>query len=416
MSSLLTSQVVTRRALAILHNKLNFIGTINRQYDESFAKEGAKIGNQLKIRLPNQYTTRTGQVATIQPTQENYVQLVLATQRGVDVDFTSQDLTLSIDDFAERILEPAMSQLSSTVEADVLGVVANQVYQQYGSADSLATFTADPMKYFLQAKAILNKALTPKDNKRYALLNSITMAGLTYGNKALFQDASAISEQYLEGIVGRMSGLTFLENELVNSHTVGAFSGGQWEINASNIYGSTLTVTYEGGSATTMTEGTMFTIDGVYDIHPETKASYSNLKQFVVLGASSGNTAPTTSSWVISPPIIPVGGVAGVYTAGMANCSNVPTNDVNINVIGTTATAYVNNLVYHKDFATFVTADLYMPKGGMEMAAREVYDGVSMRLLKGFDIINDVQVSRFDVMYGFQIIRPQMGCRVYIAN
>ncbi len=332
------------------------------------------------------------------------------------MDFTSQDLTLSIDDFAERVLEPAMSQLATSVESDVLSGVANQVYQQYGSADSLATFTADPMKYFLQAKAILNKSLTPKDNKRYALLNSITMAGLVYGNKALFQDASAISEGYLEGIVGRMSGLTFIENELVNSHTLGVYSGTQWEIDASNIYGSTLTVTAEGGSATTMTEGTLFTIDGVYQVHPETKASYSNLQQFVILGTGSGHTAPTTTSWVISPPIIPVGGVAGVYVPGMANVSNVPTNDVNINIIGTTALSYVNNLVYHKDFATFVTADLYMPKGGMEMAAREVYDGVSMRLLKGFDIINDIQISRFDVLYGYQIIRPQLASRVYIAN
>jgi len=422
MSAILTSQMVTRRALAILHNKLNFIGTINRQYDESFAKEGAKIGNQLKIRLPNQYITRTGQVATIQPTQENYTTLVMATQRGVDVDFTSQDLTLSIDDFSERILEPAMAQLSSTIEADVFGSAGLAVAQEYGDADTLATFTSDPMRYFLQAKAILNKALTPKDNKRYANINSPTMAALVYGNKALFQDSSAISEGYLEGITGRMSGLTFLENELVGTFTGPNTSAAHFEINASNISGSTLTVQVASGTVTQIPKGSVVTIAGVYDIHPETKASYPNLKQFVVT-ADSG-AAPTSLS--IDPPIIPVGGVVGTYTAGMANCSNVPSNGADVWIAGSkiastdlqtmSAPTLVNNLVYHKDFCTFVTADLYMPKGGMELAAREVYDGVSMRLLKGFDIINDVQISRFDVLYGFKVIRPQLACRILIQN
>lgn len=361
--------------------------------------------------------TRTGSVATIQPTQENYVNLVISTQKGVDLDFTAQDLTLSIDDFSERFIEPAMAQLASTIEADAITGLSRKVAQQYGGGDSLATFTSDPMKYFLQAKALLNKSLTPKDNKRFAMLNSPTMAGLVYGNKALFQDASAISEQYLEGVVGRMSGLTFIENEMVDSQLLGTYTlttADSIEINAANITGSTLTVTStEGGaSVTSLPAGTIITIDGVYDVHPETKASYSNLKQFVLTAAAGASP----SSLSIDPPIIPVGGVVGTYVPGMANCSGSPANDANVNVIGTTATTVVNNLVYHKNFAAFVTADLYMPKGGMEMAHREVYDGISMRFLKGFDLINDIQISRVDVLYGYQILRPQLACRVLIQN
>ena len=109
MTTLLTSTIVTRKALEIMHNKLNFIGSINRQYDKSFAVEGAKIGSTLLIRLPNQYTVRTGQTASIQATNETSETLTIATQKGVDVNFTSADLTLSLDDFSERILEPAMA-------------------------------------------------------------------------------------------------------------------------------------------------------------------------------------------------------------------------------------------------------------------------------------------------------------------
>ena len=412
-ATLLTSQMVTRRALAILHNKLNFIGTINRQFDSSFGKEGAKIGNQLKVRLPNQYVTRTGQVANIQPTQENYVQLVVATQKGVDVDFTSQDLTLSIDDFSERILEPAMAQLASSIEADVF-TVANKVYQQYGSAATLSTFASSPLSYFLQAKAILNKSLTPKDAKRYANINSITMAALVDGLKGLFQDASSIAEQYLEGIVGRTSGLTFLENELVPTHTNAAWSGTP-VVASANQTGTSLATS--GWTATTdaIYAGTIFTVPGCYMVHPETKVAYPSLQQFVCTTTTFADGAGLISI-PISPAIIPVGGVAGTYSAAMANVSASPTNGQPLSIVGTTGLSYINNLVYHKDFATFVTADLYMPKGGMEMAAREMYDGISMRFLKGFDIINDIQISRFDVLYGYQAIRPQLACRIAVQN
>ena len=413
-ATLLTSQAVTRRALAILHNKLNFIGTINRQYDNSFAREGAKIGNQLKIRLPNQYVTRTGQVANIQPTQENYVQLVLATQKGVDLDFTSQDLTLSIDDFADRILEPAMAQLATTIEADVFSGTATKVYQQYGSAATLNTFASGPLNYFLQAKAILNKSLTPKDNKRYANVNSITMAAMVDGLKGLFQDSSSIAEQYLEGIVGRTGGLTFLENELVPTHYNAAWSGTP-VVASANVTGTTLPTS--GWTATTdaIYAGTIFTVPGCYMVHPETKVAYPSLQQFVCTTTTFADGAGLISV-PISPAIIPVGGVAGTYTAAMANVSASPTNGQPLSIVGTTGLSYINNLVYHKDFATFVTADLYMPRGGMEMASREVYDGISMRLLKGFDIINDVQISRIDVLYGYQTVRPQMACRMAIQN
>src|SRR5579872_4543352 len=129
-NTILTPTMVTREALRILHQKLNFIRSINRQYDDEFAKTGAKIGTSLKIRLPNQYTVRSGATLSTQDTTENSVQLTLGTQKGVDINFTSVDLTLSLDDFAKRILDPAMSVLAAGIESDALSMwtaVYNQV-------------------------------------------------------------------------------------------------------------------------------------------------------------------------------------------------------------------------------------------------------------------------------------------------
>src|SRR5690554_3188097 len=128
-NTLLTPDMITREALRILHQKLNFIGTINRQYDDSFAKSGAKIGDSLRIRLPNQYTVRSGATLSTQDTTESQVTLQIANQKGVDVNFSSAELTLSLDDFSKRILEPAMAVLAANIEADAMSMYKD-IYNQ----------------------------------------------------------------------------------------------------------------------------------------------------------------------------------------------------------------------------------------------------------------------------------------------
>ena len=134
-NTLLTPTAVTRESLRVLHQKLNFVGNITREYDSSFAKEGAKIGDSLKIRLPNEYTVRTGATLRTQDTTEASTTLQVSTQKGVDLNFTSADLTMSLDDFSKRILDPAMSVLAANIEADAL----NMYKDVYNLVDQDAT-------------------------------------------------------------------------------------------------------------------------------------------------------------------------------------------------------------------------------------------------------------------------------------
>src|ERR1051326_5915276 len=142
-NTLLTPTQVTRKALMILHQKMNFVGSINRDYDESFAKDGARIGDTLKIRLPNQYTVRTGATIQTQDTPESTVSLQVATQKGVDVNFSSNELTLGLDDFADRVLEPAMSVLAANIEADAMSMYKD-VYQIVPGDGNLANIARLP--------------------------------------------------------------------------------------------------------------------------------------------------------------------------------------------------------------------------------------------------------------------------------
>ena len=386
-NSILTPTAVTREALRILHQKLNFVGSIVREYDDSFAKSGAKIGDSLKIRLPNQYVVRTGATLSAQDTSESSVTLQVATQKGVDLNFTSVDLTLSLDDFSKRILEPAMSVLAANIEADSMSMYKD-VYQSVWNGGSAATYNK-----VLDARTILQRALAPT-NERTANLNSLDMADIVKDTKTLFQDAASISKQFKEGFVGRAAGFDFVENTMWPSHTRGG-SNGAYLTNGATQTGATLVV---DTGATAPGQGDVITIAGVYSVHPETKQSTGVLQQFVI------GSGATTTSFPISPAIVASGATQ--------NVSNSAADNSAVTFLGTASTAVGTSMVYQKEAFAFATADLVMPSG-VDFAKREVMDGVSMRIVRQYDINNDKFPCRLDVLYGYKTLRAQLAARYH---
>lgn len=386
-NTLLTPTAVTREALRVLHQKLNFVGSITRDYDDSFAKSGAKIGDSLKIRLPNQYTVRTGATLSTQDTTETSVTLQVATQKGVDLNFTSVDLTLSLDDFSKRIIEPAMSVLAANIEYDAM-TMYKSVYQSVWNGGSALTLAK-----VLAGRKILQDALTPL-NSRSANLNTQDNVDLVDALKGLFQDSGNIAKQYREGYMGRTAGFDFMENTMWPAHTRGG-SNGAYLTNGATQTGSTLVV---DTGATAPSEGDVITIAGVFKVHPETKVSTGILQQFVI-GAGA-----TTTSFPISPAIVASGATQNVSNAAADNSA--------ITFLGTASTAVGTSLLYQEGAFAFATADLVMPDG-VDWKAREVFDGISMRMVRQYDINNDKFPTRLDVLYGYKPLRPQLAVRLH---
>lgn len=390
----LTSTIVTRKALQILHQKLNFIGSINHQYDDSFAKTGAKIGDSLKIRLPNEYTVRTGAPISTQDVQEQSTTLQVATQKGVDVSFSSAELTLSIDDFSDRILEPAMSVLAANIEADALNM-ALDVYQAVNNVGAVLT-----LNKALTARKILVDALVPGSD-RTLLLNTQDNLDLVDGLKGLFQDSTEIAKQYRDGMVGRTAGFgSIYENTLLPSQTTGtALSATTYTVNGAITVNGTAAVTVATG-ATTFKKGDVFTVVGCNRVHPETKADTGVLQQFVVAADYAGGAGSLT----FSPPIYTSTGRQNVTAGGMPNGNAIVK-------IGGASAVYKPSLAFHKNAFAFATADLQMPEG-VDFAAREVYDGLSMRIVRQYAISTDTFPCRIDILYGYKTIRAQMAARI----
>ena len=393
-NSILTPTAVTREALRILHQKLNFVGNIKRDYDDSFAKSGAKIGDSLKIRLPNQYTVRTGATLSAQDTSEISTTLQVATQKGVDLNFTSVDLTMSLDDFSKRILDPAMSVLAANIEADALSMMLD-VYQNVNNIGSAITFGK-----LMSSRKVLNDALAPMDNNRSILLNTQDNVDLVDGLKGLFQDSAAIKEQYREGSMGRTGGYDFYENTLIANQATGtAASATGYTVNGAVTTNGSTAVTLAAG-ANTFKKGDVITFVGCNRVHPETKADTGVLQPFVVTADYAGGAG----SLSFAPAIYTSGGRQNVVAAGIAN-------GVAVAKIGGASAIYKPSLAFHKDAFAFATADLVMPQG-VDFASRQVLDGISMRIVRQYDINNDKFPCRLDVLYGYKTIRPELACRI----
>ena len=293
---------ITREALAILHNNLIFTKTINKQYDNRFAVSGAKNGGVLLIREPNQFTVRSGAVIDTQDVTESTQTLTLATQRGVDVNFSSVELTLSMDDFSTRILTPAMSRLAAEVDSINIGVAYKGVYNHVPGTFGAATKLADVNS----ARAKLAQGLAPLGD-RSCVLEALGMNSVISDSKALFNPSSEIARQYNLGLIGQVAGFNFFETEMVPVHTNGSRTDTTPVVNTSTgiTTGSTTISMTAFASATTYKQGDVFTIADVFAVNPETKDVYPHLQQFSVLADATAST--TSMSVTVTPTPITSG-------------------------------------------------------------------------------------------------------------
>lgn len=399
-NTLVTIDMVTREALRIAHEKSQFIGTTDRQYDDSFAKTGAKNGSTLRVRLPNQYVRTTGsRIMDVQDQSEGTSTVTVATQDHVDMRFNSAELALSIDELSKRYIEPAVATLISGIESDFLAYATKATYNVAGTAGTAIANLVAPGA----ARAKINQGLAPKDN-RYIQMDSVTMGGLVNGVSGYFAPNGDISKQYREGLVARTSMADYYENEriwtLSNSDDVTASTNADAVVTDG---GSSIAVATDLAQAKQVV-GSVFTVAGVYACHPQTKKSYGYLQQFVI-------TATGATSASVSPSIYLTGAKKNVCSATSADLAVTDFNAKAMVFVGAASNSYMQPLMYHKEAFQFITADLPLMDDAHK-CVRRVQDGLSMRVWQASDIRNDELLMRIDILYGMAALRPAWACRL----
>jgi hypothetical protein len=399
-NSLLTIDMITRKSLEILENNLVITRNVNRQYDDSFAVEGAKIGSTLRIRLPDRALVTDGAALTAQDDNEQYTTLTVSSQKHIGVQFTSAELTMQLDDFAERVLKPRISQLASSVDADVANA-----FKTIGNSVGTPGTTPATALVLLQAQQKLNENAATM-SPRYATVNPAANAALVNGLSGFFNPTDVISRQFKNGMMGE-NVLGYEEvnmSQSIKSFTCGTrdATGGTLSAAVSTQGATTIAIT-GAGNDDTIKAGDVFTVAGCYAVNPQTRESTGSLFQFVALadvtlnGSGAGNIT-----------------VAPIYTAAnaLATVDSFPASGAAVTFVGASGGQYAQNMVYHKDAIAFATADLLLP-GGVDMAARAVHNGISLRVVRQYDINNDRMPCRVDVLYGYNTIRPQMAARIW---
>ena len=403
------TDLVAKESLRIAHEKAQFIGTVDRQYDSSFTYDPGRgaHGQTLRVKSPNMYTRRQGsRVMAVQDQAEASQTITVATQDGVDMRFNSAELIQSVDsdgafdELSRKYIQPAISSLVSGIEADFLAYATKATYNLAGTAGSALTDLAAVGS----ARAKLNQGLAPKDGSRFIQADSVTMGGMVNGLKGLFQDSTQIKEQYREGMIGRTAMADWYENDRMWTLTNGSDIDCTMAAAAAVVDGGNV-MTMASLSAAPAT-GAVFTIPGIYSCHPETKASLGVLQQFVV-------TAGTTTIQTVSPTIYLSGPRQNLCSAAGAALTVASFNGTGIIpvFVGAASTSYVQNLMYHKEAFQFVTADLPILDDAQK-CVRVNKDGLSLRCWMGSDIRNDELLLRVDILYGMAALLPAWASRI----
>jgi hypothetical protein len=403
-NTILTISMITRRGLSILRNNLKVASQINRTYDSQFAQSGGKIGATLNIRVPARFTIQNGPAVTPQDFIETSTPLTIQWQPVVPVQFTSAERALSLDDYSQRVLEPAIATLANDLDRRVC-----ELYSQIWNSVLIDGSTTDFFVPYMTAGAILDETATPRDRYRSAVIGPRQNAAAVTNFKGLFQSSEQIANQYEDGTMGLMGGFRWSMDQNLVAHTTGA-RGGTPVVNLANQTGATLNVRgFTAAAAPRLKKGDVFTIGaaatGVYSVNPQSKQSTGQLQQFVVT-ADVSSTAGGDAALPIQPSIT----ITGPYQT----VTNSPADGATINLLGTANTAYVQGLAFHRDAITMATVDLDLPSQSAEASrASDPQLGISLRITRQWAALSDQWITRCELLHGESVPRPEWAVRIW---
>lgn len=402
-----TGGIIAKMAAGFLSDHVQFVKSIDKADASDFeGKNGYQAGDTIQINIPSQFTLGTGAdiTSTIQDVVEKKATLTVNNQYNVPIAFTSSEIAtdFGMKSWAQRVLKPAMITLGNNIESDCLLQAKNATANLVGTAGS-TVFDTDTI---LQAGQKLDEAGCADYDNRFVLLNPAANRSAVNSRKGLFQQSTAIADQYKNGFMGMADGFTFLRNNLLATHTNGGdVSGLAVEATVLTPATGATQLGIDGvTSGATIKKGTVFTIADVYDVHPVTKDTLPTLKQFVVT-ADVTETSGNSVTLSISPTIY------SSASGALQNVSALPADEAALVVVGSASTGYAQNLAYHKSAFRFVSLPLIQPDG-VDFVGQETVDGITVRIVRAYDIKTDKMILRADVLWGLANVRPEWSCRI----
>ena len=407
-NTIVTPSWVTKETARGYVYNLKFVACINKEYSDSYIQSGAKVGNTVNVRMPVRFTATHGQAFQQQNIFESTVPVTLNDQVNVGMGWSSAQATTEIDMVRDRYVKPAADSLANAVDVSAFSTVFLDVWNSVGTPGTTPSTTIT----YLQALTKLIDQSAPTKGI-CAVLDPLAMTTIANTAAALFNPSATQSENYRDGMFGRRQlGIDeWYYDQNVQSYTTGTFTTSTPLVNGASQTGASLITDGWASGATTLNKGDIFTVGGVFSVNPQSYNSTGRLQQFVVTATISDTTGDMTIA--ISPSIITSGQLQTV--------SNSPANNAVITVVGATAaasgtltaTGTPQSLVFHPDAFTLASADLSTPSGGAKSSfVRSKQYGISIRWVEQYDILNDQNPSRFDILIGPATLQARLAARV----
>ncbi len=397
-----------------LVNNMRFGNNVDRSYDGQYKVAGAKVGDTVKARLPQRYLLTRGAQLQRQNVTDQTVDIKITDQNHVGLDFSSWHLTLNVDQYKPRYLDPATDTIVNGFDYDGMSRMAAETFMTVGTPGvipgSTGTLPQAATQTYLEATTKLHNAAVPEDDRRAVITPDMHMY-LTNGVMTLFNPAGNISKQYRTGqFAGEALGVAkWFMSQNTAKHTVGAL-GGAPLVDTSGQTGSTLLIRgWTAAAAQRLNRGDVIQIADVHSINPMNRQSTGKLADFVVM-ENAASDAGGNMAVSIYPPIVGPG-------EQFQTVDSLPIDGKAITVFGHASDhagkITAQGLIFRKEAYVAVMADLVKP-GGMWVSERvsNAALGVSIRMVKGFDIEDDTSPCRLDVIYGWKAVRPEMAVRV----
>jgi len=334
--------------------------------------------------------------ANVQDVAQKSIPLARSVVRGIDMKYSSAELTQDVEGFKQYRLKPALATLAAKIDSYIYETVSDQIYQ----AVTLPVTNLD-VDDILEAGEILdNMGAAPRDGSRICTLSPKGMRQMVSDTKGLFNPSDSLSRNYKDGIISLPTlGANFISSANVSSHTVGS-QDGNYVVTSAPAEGAVELIVKTGTG--TVKKGDIYTVADVYEVNPLTKASTGRLKQFVVTADSAGGNVTLATS-------------PAIYAAGQyQNVDALPVADAAVTFLGTLSTVYRQGLLCHPNAFAVGFCDLETPTKGVVDSGRMVEDGVSISVVQWFDGVNRQEYLRFDVLFGVAVPEPRAACRIYI--
>jgi hypothetical protein len=405
-NQLITPNWVLKRVGRLAINNLQFANNVDRSYDDEYVQAGAKVGDTISLRLPQRFITTKGQAFQQQGITDRIVPVTLTDQANVGISFSSKQMTVDVDDYNSRYVEPAAVQLANTMDYDGLSRIFRLVYNSVGTPGTNPTANAT----YQAANTLLSNMAAPK--RRMVITNPDMQAAITNANFALFNPQGKISDSfetntYATGVLGFRE---WYWDQNVARFTNATY-GGSPLVNGASQTGTSLITDGWTSGGTTLVTGTVFTLGpsavagtaGVFSVNPQNYQSTGALQQFRVTSTISDTSGAITAT--IDPPIITSGPLQTVTAS--------PVDNAVITVVGTTGVQAAQGLAWVKEAVVMVMADLVEPEGGaLSERIRSKPLGFALRFVKQYNILSDQNLARIDCIYGWQAYRPEWIVRI----